>query len=74
MSALGQKQTFCAAAETGVIRWLEGIARERQHQARHDRIADHRWELVLSSCRHQPGQQIFYLQTNYKVQHGGTRL
>jgi len=42
---------------------LEGIARERQHQARRDRTADHRWELVLSSCRHQPGQQILHPKT-----------
>src|SRR5215813_14853316 len=34
---------------------LKEIARERQHQARHDRAADHRWELVLGSCRHQTG-------------------
>ena len=49
---------------------IEEIARERQHQARHDRTADHRRELVLSSCRHQPGRQIFHPQriTRYSME------
>src|SRR6516165_3154512 len=51
---------------------IEEIVRERQHQPRHNRAADHRWRLVSSSC--QPGPQIFHPQTNYKVQYGGTCL
>ena len=55
------------------FRWrIEEIVRERQHQLRHNRTADHRWRLVSSSC--QPGPQIFDPQTNYKVQYGGTCL
>jgi len=38
----------------------EESARERQHQARHDRAADHRWGSVSSSCHHQLGLQIFH--------------
>src|SRR6516165_7427357 len=37
---------------------IEEIVRERQHQPRHNRAADHRWRLVSSSC--QPGPQIFH--------------
>src|SRR5215471_4765673 len=37
---------------------IEEIVRERQHQPRLDRAADHRWRLVSSSC--QPGPQIFH--------------
>ena len=55
------------------FRWrIEEIVRERQHQPRHNRAADHRWRLVSSSC--QPGPQIFHPKTNYKVQYGGTCL
>src|SRR6516164_2713054 len=44
---------------------IEEIVRERQHQPRHNRAADHRWRLVSSSC--QPGPQIFHPQTNDRV-------
>jgi hypothetical protein len=33
---------------------------------------DGRW--FLGSCHHQPGLQVFQLQTNYRFQDGGTRL
>jgi len=37
---------------------IDENAREWQHQPRHDRAADHRCGLVLSSCRHQTGSAI----------------
>ena len=49
---------------------LEEIARERQHQARHDRAADHRrgWFQVLAICKSSIHKPIT------RLQYGGTRL
>src|SRR5215813_6464623 len=52
---------------------IEETVRERQHQAHHDRAADHRWRLVSSCCHHRVCKS-FIRKRIARVQYGGTRL